>query len=313
MKVMSLGVLSFIFLLTALLGYEFKEDNKLASKLICIDQGTTPKLFYLSFIEVGNLPRGYAYLDAENEIHSVLSSEQDVKNEYRISSIFCSSVDQFLLENEFDQVRLSLGSYSFLEDKNDEINRFVHDFNLLEEEKLLSFEKTQKLSKAHTESYKRNEKPASFDSFFEECLSDAPEFNHAVWRASCFMEMVSGLSLVGFDLVDSCNDHCATRSCFDGGARHGSLCIACSTGAAASNHCFFDVRRHFVRTRCDRPRIVVVDSTEHSSISFTVARVALPDAGVAGITFRRTFDSCVLFFAPIRRRCNHGRTRCGCH
>ena len=161
---MSLGVLSFLFLLTALLGYEFKEDNKLASKLICIDQGTTPKLFYLSFIEVGNLPRGYVYLDAENEIHSVLSSEQDVKNEYRISSIFCSSVDQFLLENEFDQVRLSLGSYSFLEDKNDEINRFVHDFDLLEEEKLLSFVKTHKSSKPTPESSKRNEKPVSIDS-----------------------------------------------------------------------------------------------------------------------------------------------------
>lgn len=164
MRVMSLGVLSFLFLLTALLGYEFKEDNKLASKLICIDQDTTPKLFYLSFIEVGNLPRGYFYLDAENEIHSVLSSEQDVKNEYRISSIFCSSVDQFLLENEFDQVRLSLGSYSFLEDKNDEINRFVHDFDLLEEEKLLSFEKTHKSSKPTPESSKRNEKPVSIDS-----------------------------------------------------------------------------------------------------------------------------------------------------
>ena len=162
MRVMSLGVLSFQFLLFSLVGSEPKEDNKLTNKLIYIDQDTTPKLFYLSFIEFGNLPRGYAYLDAENEIHSVVSSEQDVKKKYRISSIFCSSVDQFLLENEFDQVRLSLGSYSFLEDKNDEINRFVDDFELLEEKSLLSFKKFihQQVS---SESSKRNEKPASFD------------------------------------------------------------------------------------------------------------------------------------------------------
>jgi hypothetical protein len=163
MRVMSLGVLSFQFLLFSLVGSEPKEDNKLTNKLIYIDQDTTPKLFYLSFIEVGNLPRGYAYIDAENEIHSVVSSEQDVKKKYRISSIFCSSVDQFLLENEFDQVRLSLGSYSFLEDKNDEINRFVDDFELLEEKSLLSFEKIQSSSKSPPESSKRNEKPASFD------------------------------------------------------------------------------------------------------------------------------------------------------
>lgn len=161
---MSHGVLSFLFLLSSLVGSEFKEDNKLTNKLIYIDQQVDPQLFYLSFKKRGELPHHFSYLDHQNEVLAVAEvNNYEIQSQYEISTVFCNSIDLYLLEEELNRIGLSHDSFSFLADKQDIINQFVTDFDFREQEILLSSH--LKAPKAvSVDSGTKNEKPNEFDS-----------------------------------------------------------------------------------------------------------------------------------------------------
>jgi hypothetical protein len=164
MRVMSLGVLSFLFLLNSLVGSEPKEDYKLTNKLIYIDQHVDPQLFYLCFKKKGEPPHHFYYLDSRNEVLAVAEiNNYEFQPQYEISSVFCNSIDQFILQEELNRIGLSHDSLSFLANKQDIINQFVADFDFREQEILLSSHfKAQKAVSDHPKTKK--EKPKEFDS-----------------------------------------------------------------------------------------------------------------------------------------------------
>lgn len=164
MRVMSLGVLSFLFFLTSLLGAEFIEDNKLTHKLIYLDQRVDPQLFYLSFKKKGELPHHFHYLDPQNEVLAVAEvNNYEIQPEYEISTVFCNSIDLYVLQEELNRVGLSHDPFSFLADKKDIIDQFVAEFDFREQELLLSTD--LKTTKAASVSQKtKNEKLNKFDS-----------------------------------------------------------------------------------------------------------------------------------------------------
>ena len=164
MMVMSLGVLSFLLLLTPLLGSEPKEDNKLTNKLIYIDQQIDPQLFYLCFKKRGELPHHFYYLDSRNEVLAVAEvNNYEFQPQYEISTVYCNSIDLYVLQEELNRIGLSHDSFSFLADKQDIINQFVADFDFREQEILLSSHfKTQKAVSVHPKT--KNEKSKEFDS-----------------------------------------------------------------------------------------------------------------------------------------------------
>ena len=164
MRVMSLGVLSFLLLLTSLLGSEFKEDNKLTHKLICIDRQVNPQLFYLCFKKKGEPPHHFYYLDSQNEVLAVAEiNNYEIQPQYEISTVFCNSIDLYVLQEELNRIGLSHDSFSFLADKQDIINQFVADLDFREQEILLSSHfKTQKAVSDHPKT--KIEKPKEFDS-----------------------------------------------------------------------------------------------------------------------------------------------------
>ena len=164
MRVMSLGVLSFLFLLTSLVGSEFKEDNKLTNKLIYIDQQVYPQLFYLSFKKKGEPPHHFYYLDSQNEVLAVAEiNNYEIQPQYEISTVYCNSIDLYVLQEELNRIGLSHDSFSFLADKQDIINQFVTDFDFREQEFLLTSH--FKSSKAVSDiPITKNEKSKEFDS-----------------------------------------------------------------------------------------------------------------------------------------------------
>ena len=164
MRVMSLGVLSFLFLLTSLVAYEFKEDDKLTRKLICIDRQVNPKLFYLCFKKRGEPPHHFSYLDSQNEVLAVAElNNYEIQPQYEISTVFCNSIDLYILQEELNRIGLSHDSFSFLADKQDIINQFVADFDFREQEILLSSHfKAKKGASVHSNI--KNQKPNEFDS-----------------------------------------------------------------------------------------------------------------------------------------------------
>jgi hypothetical protein len=164
MRVMSLGVLSFLFLLTSLVGSEFKEDNKLTNKLIYIDQQVDPQLFYLCFKKRGEPPHYFYYLDSQNEVLAVAElNNYEIQPQYEISTVFCNSIDLYILQEELNRIGLSHDSFSFLADKQDIINQFVADFDFREQEILLSSHlKTQEAISVHSNT--KVQKPKEFDS-----------------------------------------------------------------------------------------------------------------------------------------------------
>ena len=161
---MSLGVLSFLFLLPFLVGSEPKEDNKLTNKLIYIDQQIDPQLFYLCFKKRGKLPHHFYYLDPQNEVLAVAEvNNYEILPQYEISTVYCNSIDLYVLQEELNRIGLSHNSLSFLANKQDIINQFVADFDLREQELLLSSQ--FRTPKAASVSQKiKNEKPNEFDS-----------------------------------------------------------------------------------------------------------------------------------------------------
>jgi hypothetical protein len=161
---MSLGVLSFLFLLTSLLGSETKEDYKLTNKLIYIDQQIDPQLFYLCFKKRGELPHHFYYLDSRNEVLAVAEvNNYEILPQYEISTVYCNSIDLYVLQEELNRIGLSHDSFSFLADKQDIINQFVADFDFREQEILLSSHFTaQKAVSVHPKT--KNEKSKEFDS-----------------------------------------------------------------------------------------------------------------------------------------------------
>jgi hypothetical protein len=139
MRVMSLGVLSFLLLLTSLVGSEFKNNNKLTNKLIYIDQQVDPQLFFLCFKKRGEPLHHFYYLDPQNEVLAVAEvNNYEITTEYKISTVFCNSIDQYVLHEELNRIDLSLDSLSFLASKKDIIKKFVADFDFREQEILLS-------------------------------------------------------------------------------------------------------------------------------------------------------------------------------
>jgi hypothetical protein len=161
---MSLGVLSFLFLLTSLLGSETKEDYKLTNKLIYIDQQIDPQLFYLCFKKRGELPHHFYYLDSQNEVLAVAEvNNYEIQTEHEISTVFCNSIDLYVLQEELNRIGLSHDSFSFLADKQDIINQFVTDFDFREQEILLSSHfKAPKGISDHSNT--KIQKPKEFDS-----------------------------------------------------------------------------------------------------------------------------------------------------
>ena len=164
MRVMSLGVLSFLFLLTPLLGSEPKEDNKLTNKLIYIDQLVDPQLFYLCFKKRGELPHHFHYLDPQNEVFSVAEvNNYEIQPQYEISTVLCNSIDLYILQEELNRIGLSHNSLSFLANKQDIINQFVADFDFREQELLLSSHfRTPKSTSVSQKT--KNEERNEFDS-----------------------------------------------------------------------------------------------------------------------------------------------------
>ena len=164
MRVMSLGVLSFLFLLTSLVGSEFKEGNQLTNKLIYIDQQVDPQLFYLCFKEKGEPPHHFYYLDSQNEVLAVAEViNYEIQPQYEISTVFCNSIDLYVLQQELNRIGLSHDSFSFLADKQDIINQFVADFDFREQEILLSSHfKAPKADSAHSNT--KIQKPKEFNS-----------------------------------------------------------------------------------------------------------------------------------------------------
>ena len=164
MRVMSLGVLSFLFLLTSLVGSEFKEDNKLTNKLIYIDQLVDPQLFYLCFKKRGELPHHFHYLDPQNEVFSVAEvNNYEIQPQYEISTVLCNSIDLYILQEELNRIDLSHNSLSFLANKQDIINQFVADFDFREQELLLSSHfRTPKSTSVSQKT--KNEERNEFDS-----------------------------------------------------------------------------------------------------------------------------------------------------
>jgi hypothetical protein len=164
MRVMSLGLLSFLFLLFSLLGAEPKEGNKLSQKLICIDQQIDPQLFYLSLKKRGEPPHHFSYLDSQNEVLAVAEViNYEIQPEYEISTVFCNSIDLYVLQKELNRIGLSHDSSSFLADKQDIINQFVTDFDFREQEILLSSHfKAPKADSAHSNT--KIQKPKEFNS-----------------------------------------------------------------------------------------------------------------------------------------------------
>jgi hypothetical protein len=161
---MSLGVLSFLFLLTSLVGSEFKEDNKLTNKLIYIDQQVDPQLFYLCFKKKGEPPHHFYYLDPQNEVLAVAEvNNYEFQPQYEISSVFCNSIDLYVLQEELNRIGLSRNSLSFLANKQDIINQFVADFDFREQEVLLSSRLNSRKAISVNPGTK-NEKPKEFDS-----------------------------------------------------------------------------------------------------------------------------------------------------
>ena len=164
MMVMSLGVLSFLLLLTPLLGSEPKEDNKLTNKLIYIDQQVDPKLLYLCFKKRGELPHHFQYLDPQNEVLAVAEvNNYEIQPQYEISTVLCNSIDLYILQEELNRIDLSHNSLSFLANKQDIINQFVADFDFREQELLLSSHfRTPKSTSVSQKT--KNEERNEFDS-----------------------------------------------------------------------------------------------------------------------------------------------------
>jgi hypothetical protein len=164
MRVMSLGVLSFQFLLFSLVGSEPKEDNKLTRKLICIDRQVNPKLFYLCFKKRGELPHHFQYLDPQNEVLAVAEvNNYEILPQYEISTVYCNSIDLYVLQEELNRISLSHNFLSFLANKQDMINQFVADFDFREQEILLSSRlNSPKAVSDHPKT--KNEKSKEFDS-----------------------------------------------------------------------------------------------------------------------------------------------------
>jgi hypothetical protein len=161
---MSLGVLSFLLLLTPLVGSEPEEDNKLTNKLIYIDQQVDPQLFYLSLKKRGEPPHYFYYLDPQNEVLAVAEvNNYEIQPQYEISTVFCNSIDLYVLQEELNRIGLSRNSLSFLANKQNIINQFVADLDFREQEILLSSHfKAQKAVSDHPKTKK--EKPKEFDS-----------------------------------------------------------------------------------------------------------------------------------------------------
>jgi len=164
MRVMSLGVLSFLLLLTPLLGSEPKEDNKLTNKLIYIDQQVDPKLLYLCFKKRDELPHHFQYLDPQNEVLAVAEvNNYEIQPQYEISTVLCNSIDLYILQEELNRIGLSHNSLSFLANKQDIINQFVADFDFREQELLLySHFRTPKSTSVSQKT--KNEERNEFDS-----------------------------------------------------------------------------------------------------------------------------------------------------
>ena len=164
MRVMSLGVLSFLLLLTPLVGSEPEEDNKLANKLIYIDQQVDPQLFYLSLKKRGASLHHFSYLDPQNEVLAVAEvNNYEIQPQYEISTVFCNSIDLYVLQEELNRIGLSHNSLSFLANKQDIINQFVADFDFREQEILLSSGLNSPKAVSVNPGTK-NEKPKEFNS-----------------------------------------------------------------------------------------------------------------------------------------------------